>query len=520
MKLSQLLLRGPGPLLLAVLSLLPACNEDVLEQVNPNVVTPGTFYRNADDARRLVIGAYSPFTNILYYTRMNVFATDYRDDIVNGFGTSERTDPGRFAAESNKNMVIWSWQVMFQGVSRANVILQEVPGIEMDDTDKARILAEAKFIRAYNYFQLLQNYRNVPLITQPLTLEETRTITQAPPQAVYDQIVTDLREAAAELPASWDAANVGRATAGAARGLLGRVMLSNGDFGGARDVLRTVIESGTYRLVDDFADNFEEASENNSESLFEIQLVADGNQGWGGDAPGLGKGAAYMQDYAPPPVFTGQDGFRINEWALDLMLDERTVNDEIDPRAFITFFWDTDETTEYAGRTLAATHYQGATYDEVYPDGGFIYAKKNLDIEAGYATAAQGWHFSGNNVRVLRYADVLLMFAEAELMTNGSTPAALEAINAVRARADMPPFTTITVEDIEDERVKELALERIRYYDLLRWGQIEEKIVNRPGVKSGSGGTGAYRPGREYFDIPQVELNNNQNFEHNPGYDG
>jgi len=497
----------------------PSCDEEILNQANPNVVTPDLFFKTADDATKAIIGAYSPLTDILYYTRMNVFATDYRSDVVNGFATSERTAPGRFAAESNRNMVGWTWGPMWKIISRTNAILANVPAIEMDEADKNAILGEAYFLRAYNYHQLLQIFRNVPLVTEPIDIEASREILQAPPADVYNQIVSDLREAQSRLPAAWTGANVGRATSGAATGLLGRVMLSNSDFAGAKTELQKVISSGAYELMEDYADNFEEATDNNAESLFEIQLVSDGNSGWGGDRNGTGKGAGYMQDLAPTPAFTGQDGMRINQWAIDLMLDERTVNGEIDPRAFITFFFDSDETTTYLGRELGPTIYEGKTYQEVYPGSSFAFGKKYLDIEAGYTTASQGWHFSGNNLRVLRYADVLLMFAEAELMTSGSTQAALDAINEVRARADMPPFTEINMQDIEDERVKELSIERQRYFDLLRWGKVKEYIVDRDGIKSESGGTGSYRPGREYFDLPDSDLNNNPNFQHNPGYE-
>jgi hypothetical protein len=111
------------------------------------------------------------------------------------------------------------------------------------------------------------------------------------------------------------------------------------------------------------------------------------------------------------------------------------------------------------------------------------------------------------------------MFAEAEFMLSGSSAAALAAINKVRARADMPDFDSITMQDIMDERVKELSLERTRYYDLLRWGLVDERIVNNPEIKSESGGTGAYRPGREYVAIPKDEMDNSDVFVQNPGWE-
>ena len=212
---------------------------------------------------------------------------------------------------------------------------------------------------------------------------------------------------------------------------------------------------------------------------------------------------------------------RINDWVLELFLDERTINGEVDPRTYCTLFFDSEETTNYRGKVLAPRTYQGKTYAEAFPNGStFAFANKYLDWEFNGHSNSQdgGWHGAGNNLRMLRYADVLLMFAEAEFMLSGSTAAALDAVNQVRARADMPAFTEITMQDIEDERVKELTFERTRYFDLLRWGKVVERIVNNPDLKSESAGTNAYKPGREYIAIPQNEIDGNPNFRQNPGY--
>ena len=496
------------------------CSEDDLNQVNPNVITPASFWKSAEDAEKGIFGAYSPFTNIWYYTRFEIFISDYRDDVVNGFNTSERTAVGYFSGTSDSNATRWLWQAMFQGITRTNEVLFHVPNIEMDATAKDNILGEAYFIRAFNYFNLLNNWLNVPLITEPLSeIEEPNLIEQASPSEVWNQIESDLINAQQLLPESWPTNNIGRATSGAATGFLGKVFLYQQKFAEAKAEFVKIMD-GRYQLVEDYAHNFTEEFENNSESLFEIQLIADGNGAWGGDAPNRGKGAAYQPDLAPAG-FTDQNGMRINQWAIDLLMDERTVNGELDPRIYTTFFFDSDETTTYQGKTLAFRTYQNKSYEEAFPNGNtFAFANKYLDWEFNEHSGAQdgGWHGSGNNLRMLRYADILLMFAEAEFMLNGSTPAAVDAVNEVRARVEMPLFTEITMQDIEDERVKELSLERSRYFDLLRWDQVEERIVKNPELKSESAGTGAYKPGREYIAIPQNELDTNPNFVQNPGY--
>ncbi|AWW29576.1 RagB/SusD family nutrient uptake outer membrane protein [Echinicola strongylocentroti] len=502
------------------LMMVSGCDKNLLDQTNPNAITPDTFWRNEDDAKKAVVGAYSPFTDIWYYSRMEIFASDYRDDIVNGFGTSDRTNPGRFEGTAIGNVNVWLWTVIWKIISRSNEILANVPAIDMDETKKNNILGEAHFLRGLNYFNAVNNWRNIPLITEPIeSIEASKDILQAAPEDVWNQIITDLKNAQDLLPPSWSPADIGRATSGAATAMLGKAYLYTEQYSLARDEFAKIMD-GRYQLVDDYGDNFSSFSENNEESIFEIQFVLDDNRGWGGDAAGVGRTNSFTPDLAPRG-FTGQDGMRINDWVLDLFLDERTVNGEIDPRAFNTLFWRTDETTTYEGETLAATIYEGKRYDDVYgSDENRVWGKKYLGLDEGVTTA--NFQQSPNNLRLIRYADVLLMFAEADMMANGgnATQAAVDAVNEVRSRADMPPFgLEMTIQDVRDERVKELALERVRYFDLLRWGLVKEKIVDNPEVKSESGGTGAYKPGREYFDLPQNEFNNNSNFEHNPGYE-
>lgn len=496
------------------------CTSDILEQPNPNAFTPNLFWKTQADAEKGIIGAYSPFTHIWYYARFEIFASDYRDDVVNAYGTSERTALGSFNGVSTANGTKWVWAAMFKGVSRANEVLFNVPNIEMDQTAKNNILGEAYFIRAYNYMCLVQSWLNVPLITKPISefADPVTEITQTAPEEVWAQIKSDLQMAADLLPDSWPADQKGRVTSGGAIGMLGKALLYTKDYEGAKAEF-TKIMDGRFSLTADYADNFTELAENNSESLFEIQMINDGNGGWGSDAPGSGKGAAFHPDLAPRG-YTGQDGMRVNDWVLDLFLDERTENDEIDPRTYTTLFFDTDETTTYNGKVLSPTTYLGATYQEVFPEGDLVWANKHLDHEVNGRANSQagGWHGSGNNLRILRYADVLLMYAEAEFMLNGSTTAALNAINEVRARVDMPDFASITMQDIEDERVKELSLERTRYFDILRWNKVVEYIVDKPELKSESAGTSSYKPGREYIDIPQNERDTNPSFKPNPGY--
>jgi len=497
-----------------------SCEEDLLEQVNPNSITPDTFWLSADDAERGMVGAYSPITGVQYYGRMFVFGTDYRDDVINGFNTSPRTAPGYFQGTSDVAAVRVIWQEGWKSIVRSNQVLFNVPNIEMDEAQKSSILAEALFLRSFVYFDLTNLWLNIPLITTPLTFDEANSVFQSTQAEIYAQLITDLEQARTSLPQTRAGNQVGRATWGAASALLAKVYLSTGNYAQAESVLREIMNSGLYSLVDDYGDNFRSSTENNSESVFEFQMVNDGNTGWGGDAPNTGRANSVLPDFAPQG-FTNQNGMTINQWAVDLFLDEQTVNGEIDPRAFYTLFWDTNETTAYEGNVLSSKTYGNQTYQEARPGDVNVYGNKYIFADSEDGNTSALFHRGDMNWRVIRYADILLYFAEA-VMQGGSSAATQEvvdAVNLVRARADMPLFdTSMTWQDVMDERVKELSLEHYRYYDLLRWGMVKERIVDQPDIKSNSAGVGAYQPGREYLDIPQRDLDLNPNLVRNPGY--
>ena len=282
-------------ILVAVFACTINCSESELNQINPNALTPASFWKTADDARKGIFGAYSPFTNIWYYTRFEIFTSDYRDDVVNGFNTSERTAVGYFSGTSDSNATFWVWSAMYQCVTRANEVIANVPKIEMDQAEKDNILGEAHFIRAFNYFNLLNNWLNVPLITVPISeIEQPNLIEQAPPAEVWQQIEADLKNAQQLLPDSWPSNYTGRATSGAATGLLGKVFLYQNKFAEAKAEFMKVMD-GRYQLMDDYAHNFTEEFENNAESLFEIQLISDGNSGWGADGRAGAKGLPISQ---------------------------------------------------------------------------------------------------------------------------------------------------------------------------------------------------------------------------------
>jgi len=518
---------------LVILTLTPfiGCSEDELNQPNLNAFSDGDFWKTEEDAERGILGAYSVFQQITYYRRFEIFLSDYRDDVINPFNTSDRTAAANFNAISTGNPVRWLYQSIFAGIFRANKVLENVPNIEMSNTIKNNILGEAYFIRGYNNFQAVANFLNVALITDTQKAIDPSTVSQEDPRVVMNQVIEDFKKASELLPDTRDNKNLGRVTKASALAYLGKAYLyeASPGFGKdpskyalAADALKKVIDNPNYGLVDNYADNFKSTTENNKESLFELQYnLVNGQAGWTADRPNSGTQNAFTPDIAAP-TFSGQDSMNVNPWLLDLYTQELTNDGKIDPRALTTLFFDPDNMpngrTMDAGQKADFLYYEGKTYKEAFPTGNDIFGRKYLEVELFNLS---NFNQSSNNLRLMRYADVLLMYAEAKFMSNGGSAdqAVVDAVNEVRQRVNMPDADlTITMKEIEEERIKELTFERTRYFDLLRWGKVKERIVDNPQFKSNSAGTEAYKPGREYLSIPQNELDLAPNFMPNPGY--
>ena len=283
--------------------------------------------------------------------------------LVNPNGISDRTRPALFQGNSSENGVRWIWRDSYQGISRANDVLANVPGIEMDQAQKNAILGEAYFLRAFNHFDLVINFLNIPLALEAgFGTSNLESVVQSTPEATWNQIISDFEQAERLLPTTRTGNEVGRVTKASAQGYLGKSHLykagllnSAEDYGTAITVFnRLLSENPQLALVADYADNFSDQTENNSESVFEIQFLNDGNTGWGTDGATVRKSNNFTEDIAPksPGGFSGQDGMTINQWVLDLFLDERTINGELDPRVYSTIMFDSNEETNYQGNVF------------------------------------------------------------------------------------------------------------------------------------------------------------------------
>ncbi len=509
------------PLLLTaffLVAITQSCNEDLLDQVNTNTVSTGNFWRTEDDAIKAVNGMYHPITNTFFWGRIIHTGAMLRSDVFNvrpfGVNTAMSTlqgTPGvaRWATEI--------WQEPFKTIFRANSIIENV-GTDIPNADQ--YIGQAYFMRAFAHWYLVNLFGNVPLITNTPQSDEDFFPSQAASADVWNQIILDLEEAENRLPASWDGANTGRPTSGSATAFKGKSYLYMGEWANAEAAFRQVVNSGAYSLLsaEDYQDNFGQVNENNSESVFELQYLGIENFAWGVDVPGVGTMGNFHIDYAPPTKSPDQSHF-VNSWVRELFeANGETV------RRDATLAYDYPGSTGYGGLDFLedfAGDIEVAQADGMEP----IFTRKYAGLDIGKREDVDFLGTNvGNNWRIIRYADVLLMMAEA-LNNQGKTSEAAMYLNQVRERAQVTPVSGLSqdqmVQAIIDERVLELTGEGHRFFDLVRWGLADdymgETSLHSSHPKSLSGGI--FQTGRdEYIWIPNSELSANENLSQNPGY--
>ena len=501
---------------LALLCSAISCKKDFLELTNPNVQTSGSFWKTEADA---VSGVNAIYQSLYYdgtFLRFAQCALDFRgDDAMSPSPWDVLSNTGSFKLFNNTIMQEWLWVAFYGGVTRANLAIANIDKIEFKDQAlKDRLKGEALFLRALNYYYLVTFFNNVPLILEPYESADDYFPSQAAPEATWNQIYADLDAAARLLPVSYQDPNVGRATKGAAMAFLGKAKLFNRDFAGASAEFKKVIDLNVYSLMPNYADNFSEQSENNAESIFEIQFsreVGGTVLGWV-DAPysDWAKTTARAITYAPAP-FGWNDAAPTN-WVYQKFLEEKTVTGEDDPRLKATLYYN------YPGCTL-----YGQSFQDVYAtDLGKIGVRKYGNGDSGRPDE-KDWR-SGVNERLIRYSDVLLMYAECQNEL-GNAAVCAEYIQKVRTRANLPDrqaefaaFSQAQLRDqIANERLLEFVFEGHRFDDIHRWGWLNDP-VKLAELQQHDPEFVSYVPGREYFSIPQLEIETNPNLRQNSGY--
>ncbi|PSR55378.1 RagB/SusD family nutrient uptake outer membrane protein [Adhaeribacter arboris] len=497
---------------------LGSCEKE-LDIVNPNQPTVEVFWKTADDAQQgvnavystLHRGAISRWLPFYYIIRSDEGRSQSpATDIVNNMDQFRITDYNFWGSYD-------IWRDSYIGVFRANQVIANVPAIQMDEAQKQRVISEAKFLRGLFYFHLVTLWGNVPLMLEPSTTTDKPATT---PQAqVWAQIEKDLSEAATVLPAKYtNPDDLGRATKGAAYALLAKAYLQQRKYNEALTPLQWLVTgegSSLYSLMPDYRENFIITTENNAESVFEWQFQRNPTENHDDDtdprADNLNYGTSIAQFFAPPGI--GWSDGEAQRWVVHQFLKEPTEDGGRDPRLAATFLYDS---TDVRGPNF--TQIYGETFAKRYgtDNGQRVWFRKFLN---DHWKNEEGYN-SPNNWRYIRYADVLLMYAEA-LNATGSTAQAYPYVDRVRQRAGLAPLSTALpnlnqdqfLAQLKQERLLELAGEGHRWNDLTRWGDLGPELAQRDPAFS------TFVKGKnELLPIPQQETDINPNLNQNPNY--
>ncbi|MEP7374671.1 MAG: RagB/SusD family nutrient uptake outer membrane protein [Chitinophagaceae bacterium] len=483
-----------------------ACNKKSLDRPSPTQ-SEGTYFANEAQFRTAILGVYATLTD--YYSSSNAgggFGSAELqawflpgDDLSIGNGNSFEIFKGLTGSNGSLNQV---WKSSYIMIGRANKVIERatnVPATVFTTPDlKNAITGEALFLRAYAHFHLWNLFGTAPVDTiVPVSTDEFNIPSSTGTQ-LLDQAISDLTQASALLPSSWPANDLGRVTANSAHGMLGKVLVFRASANkSAADYQAAITEFNKITgvsLTANFGDNFDLTKENNPESLFEFQggpnIKNEGQNSWlANDICDCGVAGSYFQMFSD-----GAGGYMGGGQYAATTKIQNSFN-PADPRLPYTLTGDKMNFVKYVR------------------DGG----------------STDGAVISRNNHRILRYADVLLLKAEAVLQSSGSTAEAISLINEVRARARaaaVEPADLSTAETnkttimqwIMDERFRELAGEGHRWFDLRRWHMAGYITLNNAFFDSVAPGDMDFKVTNILFPIPTNETDVNPNVIQNPGY--
>jgi len=461
-----------------------SCNEDFVTKEFTNGIVEDNFYKTVKDAEQALTGVYDPISRKGVYRESFVVLGECSSDNIDE-QTGDNGDYGfQWKAVSDyrwlaDNIFIYSrWYDCYAGIFRANTFLQKVPTIVMDETLKKQYLAEASFLRAVYYWNLVITFGDVPLVNKVLSQSEYRKLARSPIAEVYKLIEADLIAAIPNLPVA-NSNPVGRVTKGAALGFLGRMYLYQNKWQQAADASKQVVDLGRYKLVPDFISLFNGKNENSVESLMEFQAVTFAPGYWDLGtinsiasmwSPTIGWSNWYTPSKETVTIFPKGDQRRKS-----ILVVGAVPADSIDV--------DGKGAKPFPTPPMRPTYFNNVSVRKYLPEGRDMNNVNNYDV----------------NNHIIRYAEVLLNQAEA-LNEVGKGSEALVPLNQVRERAKMEPITetnqTALRTIIRQERRLELMFEGHRFFDLARWG-IAETVLKSKGFIKGR---------NEFFPVPLAEL--------------
>lgn len=509
---------------LVLLALMVSCTKGILDKTPLDQLSPDTFYNNETEAKMGLMGLYASIIPVNF--SLPWYQYEFMSD---NSGSMDWTGSMAFSSwEQNSSSVtaIEKWKLAYQTIVRVNTFLANIEKATMDETIKTQMKAEAMFLRAYMYADLVHFYGDVPLILKVQTLEEAK-VARTPKSDVLNAVYTDLDYAAANLPVSYESANIGRATKGAALAFKTRTLLYNENWTEAAKAAKDVMDLGVYDLFPDYEGLFKEENENNKEVIFDIQYIKDLQaQPWP----------------AAPTVFDDWPCGNVNLSLVDAyyMTNGLAIDNPISGY---------DEQNPYINRDprMAASIVLPGSMR-----GSSIFIPATLSISQGMTGIKTRKYADLNNPNkgncgintiLMRYADILLMRAEALIASGVTTQEVYDLINQVRARVNMPKIETVEGTGLNQEQLQQILhherrveffMEATRYSDIRRWKE-ESAIHNTYGYvlsklsdpldknkwifERTKVDTRSFDPAKGWlWPIPQTELQNNEKLTQNPGY--
>ncbi len=508
------------------------CQPDLLETIPNDRISKEIFWQTIEDATFAANAVYPSLdgTSLFSYDGLSDHVLTNHPfnanvELQRGFGTIAS---GRYFSE---------WQNAYRAIRRANDFMDNIDQVEESDQEAInRLKGEVMTLRAYQYIKLAMLFGDVPLITSGLDIETGRTVTRDPVSQVWDFVSADLSQAADWLPYQ----NGGRVGKGAALGLKARAMLYAGRYDEAAAAAKTIIDSQEYALYPDYFELFQYEGESSQEALLSREFAADVNAHniyataapWS-QIPGS-TGSLYVPTQTLIDLYPMANGLPISD--PNSGYDPRNPFENRDPRLYHSVFL-SERTPLPDGGTYGSTpgtDGSDAVQITVYSTATGYNIRKYVD-EEDYNNPSN----SGLNVMLLRYAEVLLTYAEAKIELGQIDQSVYDAINQVRQRSSvgLPPITPEqagTVDELRErvrtERSIELAFEGFRLFDIRRW-EVAEHVM--PGVPMGryyedngewvqirlDGFDRSFDPSRDYlWPIPLREQELNTNLTQNPGY--
>ena len=467
-----------------------------LEQIPDGTNTTVSLFKNQKDAEAAVNGMYSALQSQNLYNQYNeTIQSQGTDDAEWGFGrNTNNTDKlamDKFTYTASTNLVYQYWRTLYQNINRANLAIKYITPMNIPDNKKKQYLGEAHFIRGLMYFTLVRLYGEVPLVLEATEDLDDLDVAKAPLNSLYDQILSDFNMGKENLPLTYPAVDMGRATKGAAMAMLSKLYLTRKDWQKAADETQEIIAMGSYSLWPAYEDVFKIANKNKQESLFEIQYRSLGSIG-------NSNGSTYSGFFRPPATVLPAAPGKFAGYG-----DNPVTKNHYDSYA-----------PGDKRREVNVRYFPDAPKSIINP----YYVNKYQDPNAFNVNDG------GNNYYIARYADILMMNAEALHELQAGNPVAYENFNQVRRRAFGVPLNTPSVHDLKSgltqqqfrdsvlaERRREFAFEGHRRFDLLRMDKVKEAMAKQdPSIK--------VEDRHMLLPIPQDELIVNPLLRQNEGY--